>query len=268
LQDKEADIVTGILSQDKDHLIVLEELSDDDVSNSTYTYWGRYQWFRVNTIYPKAAWFSPAPTLRAILAQSTAATQNSLPFFTIEDVYEKEGQITNLQLRQEAYYEILNGSYLGRVFGSAAIWPFDASCCEPRGYSWQNDIDAQPSRDQARVGVLFRSREFWKLRPDLSHQVLIGGLGSGSTVSVAACTNDGQTCIIYDPLGKAQPPQVDMGQFSGLVVAWWFDPNSTHDTDSVKVGTFENKDTQIFIPPNGDDRVLVLDLASANLGAP
>ena len=55
-----------------------------------------------------------------------------------------------------------------------------------------------------------RSREFWKLAPDSSNAVLTGGIGSGTSISVAACTSDGQTCIVYDPTGNSRAPQIAM----------------------------------------------------------
>ena len=264
LQTKENDIAVGIKSQDPNHLITVEETNNSG-GVPAYTEWGSgYSWFNLNTIYPKSGVAST--DLLADYSQANQSYQHSSqPTFSIEDDYETEASMTNQQLRQEAYIEVLSGATLGRLFGSSAIWPFNASCCEPGSYSWSTDIDATPSVNQQYLGQLFRSREFWKMAPDTTHSVLTGGVGSGATGSVCGCTSDGQTCIVYDPIGNSQAPQIAMSHFSGTVHAWWFNPSSAATTD---LSTFTNSGTQTFTPADGNDWVLVLDLASAGLAAP
>jgi hypothetical protein len=82
---------------------------------------------------------------------------------------------------------------------------------------------------------------------------------------VAGCSSDGETCIVYDPVGNTQAPQIAMAHFSGTVQAWWFTPPTGATTN---LATFSNSGTHTFTPPDGNDWVLVLDLASAALPAP
>jgi len=270
---KMTDIATGILSADTNHLICIE------ATNSTWgeasaTNWQNQSWLTLGTIYPKG---NPSSTFSSEIAQIIAengteiAASPFLPYFSIEDPYEYEptgAPYNNQEYRQEAYTEILAGAFLGRLFGSSGIWPFGAACCEPSGVNWKTDIDAPPSADQALLGQLFRSREHWKLRPDTNNSVLTGGYGSGAGLSVCACTSDGQTCIVYDPVGSTQPPQIAMSHFSGTVHAWWVDPNSADAASPTDLGTFSNSGAHTFTPSSTGDWVLVLDLASANLGQP
>jgi hypothetical protein len=133
------------------------------------------------------------------------------------------------------------------------------------GQTWQSQLGSNGSVAQSWLGKLMGSREHWKMVPDASNTVLTGGIGSGTTISVASCASDGQTCMIYDPIGSAQSPQINMSHFSGPVHAWWFNPQTGTTTD---LSTFSNSGAQTFTPPNGNDWVLVLDLNSANLPAP
>jgi Putative collagen-binding domain of a collagenase len=161
--------------------------------------------------------------------------------------------------------EVLSGAVLGRLFGSRGVWPFGSPCCQAKGITWETDIDAQPSREQATLGRLFRSREFWKLVPDTNHAALTAGYGSGITLATCACTSDKETCIVYDPAGNRQNPHIEMSHFSGKVRGWWFSPSTAATTD---LGTFPNSGTRTFNPPDGNDWLLVLDLASAKLPTP
>jgi hypothetical protein len=49
-------------------------------------------------------------------------THPAVPPFQVEDWYEGEHSMTELQLREEAYWEVLSGCYLGRFFRNDAIW--------------------------------------------------------------------------------------------------------------------------------------------------
>ena len=268
LQNKLNDLATGIKSADRNHLMTVEEDSDGPTNNA-YTYWHGYPWFDLNAIYPKQAGWYPPTCIMDAAAQASAAYAHGLPpAFSMEDVYETEGGISNLWLRQEAYTEVLNGAYLGRLFGSSAIWPFGARCCTPKGYTWQTDIHAAPSVHQQYFGQLFRSREHWKMVPDISHAVVTAGYGSGATLTVTSRTNDGQTIIAYIPNGKAATLTVDMSKItssSNTAKCWWFNPSSSATT---LIGTYANSGTQKFTPPDSDDWVLVIDDAGANLPAP
>jgi hypothetical protein len=189
----------------------------------------------------------------------------------MEDPYEtepNEAPYNNQQLRQEGYTEVLGGAYLGRLLGSSSVWPFNATCCEPRGTTWQADMDAPPSFDQQRLGQLFRSREHWMMEPDITHTVVRDGYGSGASLTVTSRTRDGQTIIAYIPNGNAATLTVDMSKITSAgnqALCWWYNPSSGAAT---LIGSFANSGTKKFTPPDSNDWVLVIDDASAKLPVP
>ena len=122
--------------------------------------------------------------------------------------------------------------------------------------------------DQQRLGQLFRSREHWKLVADLKHTVITAGYGSGASMTVASRTSDGQTIIAYIPNGNAATLTVDMTKITssiGRANCWWFNPSSGAATI---IGSYPNSSTRNFVAPDGNDWVLVIDDASANLPMP
>jgi hypothetical protein len=281
LANKQNDIAMGIMSRDPGRLMAIEATSNN-WGEASATSWLPYTrgarnpngWITLGTIYPKGL---PAKTFALEIDQIVAqnATERGadpfVPYFSMEDPYELEpndGPYNRQQLRQEGHTEVLAGAYLGRLFGSSAIWPFNTTCCEPRGYKWQTDIDAAPSFDQQRLGQLFRSREHWKMEPDINHTVVRAGYGSGATLTATSRTRDGQTIIAYIPNGNSTTLAVDMSRITSAgnqAVCWWFNPSSGAAT---QCGTYANSGARNFTPPDPNDWVLVIDDASANLPAP
>src|SRR5262249_17907165 len=133
--------------------------------------------------------------------------------------------------------------------------------------SWQNWLDSQLAGDMTRLGDLFSTRDWYNLVPDQNHTLVTAGYGTygDSDYVTAAATADGTLAMAYCP-GSATLT-VDMSQFSGPVVARWFDPtNGTYTT--VSGSMFANSGSVDFSTPgtnsNGDsDWVLVLDTVTA-----
>jgi hypothetical protein len=263
-------IGAGIAAADPNHLITLEGCRECTgvVTAGQQSTLEAYavaslsvpSWMGLNWAYAK-----DPNVISECQAAYTATSGGAIPPLMGEDTYELDSTVTSTQVRIEGYWEVLSGCYLGRLFGNDAIWTFNAANDGYTTPTWQSQLSSVASVAQEYMGKLFRTREHWLLAPDTSHAVLTGGYGSGSTISVAACTSDGQSCIIYDPIGSSQAPQVNMGHFSGTVQAWWYNPQTAAATS---LGTFSNSGTQTFTPSDGNDWVLVLDLASAGLGAP
>ena len=275
------DIARGILSADPTHLIAIEatsgiwgEPSATNWSHFTHGTSNPGGWLTLGTIYPKGI---PDKVFSAeidqIVAQCLTQTGATpfVPYFSMEDPYEYEPWSTpgynDQQLRQEAYTEILSGSTLGRLFGSAGVWPFGAGCCQ-HGGKWQTNMERQASFDQKRLGQLFRSREHWKLVPDVNHTVVTAGFGAGDNLTVTAGTSDGQTILAYIPNGSRTTLTVDMAKITSEIhraSCWWFNPSSG---TAALIGTFATDEKREFTPPDFNDWVLVIDDAAANLPAP
>jgi hypothetical protein len=253
-------LASAIRADDADHLMTAETRR----GSSTLDVWKNSTRMSINWVY---VW----PSDVVSLCSSNFSRGGALPTLNGEDYYEGEHSMTALHVRAEGYWGILGGCTAGRLFGNNPIWCFsstasvDGSVQCNRTPTWQASLNSAGSRAQEYLGRLMRSREFWKMVPDMSHAVLTGGYGSGRMLAVAACTSDGETCIVYDPVGNRQDPQIAMSHFSGKVRGWWFNPSTEAATN---LGTFANSGMRTFTPPDGNDWVLVLDIASAKLPAP
>jgi chitodextrinase len=258
------DLATGLAAADPSHLITIETCRACSPPNqSSLDAYGNPipSWLSLN-------WLDATLSAAVSSSETNFSRTPFLPPFMGEDWYELEHGITGFQARQEGYREVLSGCYLGRLFGNGPIWSFNASHSGNTSPSWQSQLSSPGSVGQQYMGQLMRSREHWLMAPDLSHTVLTGGFGSGSTLSVAARSSDGQTIIAYLSDGNATAKTINMSALtsaSSSAKAWWYNPQTAAAT---LIGTFPNSGSQSFTAPDGNDWVLVIDDASANLPAP
>jgi len=283
LYEKLNQLATGIRSADSVHLITFEAArwyegggAAPNLGWSSLDAWGG----PVSGAYTAAgfppAWLSLNWVYDPYSGMQAGCSRNYTSYVTVspnmpqlagEDWYEGEHSMTELQLREESYWEVLSGCTLGRIFGNDAIWTFGGPS-ETMGQTWQSPLGSAGSTAQQYLGQLFRSREFWKMVPDTGNTTLTAGYGSGTTISVASRTSDGQTIIAYAPNGNASTLTINMNQItsaSSTANCWWFNPSNGSTT---LIGTYANSGTRDFTPPNSNDWVLVIDDASANLAAP
>jgi len=281
LGKKVNDLAQGILSADPVHLMAVEATSGV-WGEASATHWSSYTfgpdnpagWLTLGTIYPKG---TPDKVFSAeidqIISQSATETEARpfVPYFSVEDPYEYEPwsrePYDDQQLRQVAYSEVLSGAKLGRLFGSAGVWPFGAPCCQ-HGSKWQVNMEHPASFDQQRLGQLFRSREHWKLIADTHHTVVTAGFGADETLTVTSRTADGQTIIAYVPKGNRTTLTVDMSKVTSKLhqaTCWWFSPSSGATS---LIGSFVTLGKRNFTPPTATDWVLVIDDTAAKLPAP
>lgn len=262
---KVADIAKGIRSADSVHLITMEGTPEGDSSetqsSSGYAYCTSTcpSWLNIDWTY--------IAYQNVQFGCSYNYTTYPLPNLLGESFYEGEHSTTELNLREEGYWGILSGCLLGNLFGNNAIWTMGGPW-DDMGVTWQSQLSSVGSIDQAWEGALFRSREFWKLRPDSSNTYLIAGYGSGTNISLLARATDGQTMIAYIPNGNQATITINMAGITSstnTVHGWWFNPRSGATTD---LGTFTNSGSRAFVPPDTNDWVLVLDDGAAALTAP
>lgn len=257
IRTKLNDIAVGILSADRVHLMTAENIRGE----SALDHWASTSWLSVNSLYNLPQDFVKA-------GHTNYQRDEFLPFFELEDWYEGEHGTTPLLLREEAYWAVLAGAHLGVFFGNNAIWTFGPAPNDTMGRPWQSQLNSEGTIGRECLGKLFRSREHWKLVPDIDHKVLISGYGAGPTLSVASRTSDGQTIIVYIPNGSAADPSVDLGKISSShrrAKCWWFNPR---DCSTFTIGTFKNSGKHNFTAPDTNDWVLVIDDAAARLPAP
>jgi chitodextrinase len=265
LYSKLADIANGIKSVDSNHLITLEACRICSTPNqSTINAYGGTppSFLNLNWVYNTEA------TVVAGCQAGYASSSSSIPPLMGEDWYELEHSVTAFQARQEGYWEILSGCYLGRMFGNGPIWSFNSTHGGSTTPSWESELGSGGSVGQQYLGKLMRSREHWLMAPDTTHSVLTAGFGSGSTLSVAARSTDGQTIIAYFSDGNATAKTISMSKItsaSSTAKSWWYNPQTGAAT---LIASFPNSGSQSFTAPDGNDWVLVIDDASANLPAP
>ena len=252
---------------DPNHLITIEGYGasgGSNLSTSPYTSGTLPSWLTLNWGYDHIAFGNS-------ISVCNSAFTGGLGVVPVqgEDTYEDEGGITSVQNRNTAYWQVLSGCFAGRLFGNGQIWSFNATHSgDPNPPTWQTELSSVGSVSQQLLGQLMRSREHWLMAPDISHTYLTAGFGSGNSTSVAARSSDGQTIIVYDPVGNTQAFTVNMAGItsaSSTVKEWWYNPSNGV---SSPIGTHANSGSVVFTAPDANDWVLVLDDASANLSAP
>jgi hypothetical protein len=261
IKDKLNAMAEGIRAADPDHLIT----AHGRPAEAALDIWSGYPWLDTNTEYIEANTTGP-------MAVTQYLRRDFLPFFLIEDLYEGEYSTTDLQVREEVYAAVLNGAYLGAFFGNNPIWCFQLKshsviACNSKT-NWKGQLDSAGSISQEWFGKLFRSREHWKLVPDIRHTVVTAGYGEGVDRTATARTSDGQSIVSYIPNGNNTVLTVDMMKISGAggkAQVWWFNPSNGV---VINGGTLPNRGRHRFTAPDAKDWVLVLDSAAAELPPP
>jgi hypothetical protein len=253
-------VATGIKSVDSVHLMT----ADNNINQSSLDVWSGHWWLDISYMYNAS---NPSKL------NHEYTRSDFLPFFMGEDTYENEYHSSPHGLRTRQYWSVLSGAHLGSFFGNNPIWCFNETNpaskipCQ-NGSSWQSQLGSPGSVGQSWFGKLFRSREHWKLAPDINHRVVTAGYGSGSTLTTTARTGDGQTIIAYIPNGNSATLSVDMRKITSVnsqANCWWFNPR---DGSTTRIGNYANTGSHDFTPPDSSDWVLVIDAADANLAAP
>jgi hypothetical protein len=153
-------------------------------------------------------------------AEKNGTNHPDVPFILIEAYYEgakPEPRLTRIQ----AYQALLSGA-TGQLSGHDVVWQFKAG--------WQHALDSATSRSMSRLSELFRATDWWKLRPDMSHKLLIGGAESGVERAIAARAQDGSFAIAYTPAVRGL--EFDTTTLTGpRISAKWMDPlNGTYSS--------------------------------------
>lgn len=170
-------------------------------------------------------------------AEKHMAQHPGLPFILIEAYYEGAKPDPRLT-RWQAYQAVLSGAS-GQISGHDVVWQFKKG--------WQDALDGSTSRAMFRLATLFRSVEWWKLKLDVDHRLLTGGLATGIERAVAAVGADGSFAITYTP--SVRDLIVNTTMLSGpRVDARWMDP-LTGDFSRVTGAPFERSTQHVFRPP-------------------
>lgn len=263
LAEKIANLANGLATADRNHLITFEACRICSPANqsSLDAFSTTPSWLGINWVYnPQASVIDGC--------QKSYPKNSAAPPMMGEDWYELTHGMTGFDTRAEGYWEVLSGCYLGTLWGNGPLWSFNSPNSDYTSPSWQSQLSSVGSVSQEWMGKLMRSREHWKMAPDISHAVVTSGYGSGMTTTATARTSDGQTIIAYIPNGNTTTLTVDMTKISSAqqsATGWWFNPSNGTTT---QIGTFSTSGTHTFTPPDSSDWVLVLDDSAADLKAP
>jgi len=181
-----------------------------------------------------------------------------MPVVFFEGWYENEYSTTTAQLRYQAYSSILGGA-MGHFYGNNPIWLF--------GDGWKAALNDPGARSMVHVGDLFRSRPFHQLIPDDNGSVVTGDRGSlkaGNYVA-AARAESGITSIVYVPENRSVTVNLSRAVDGDTARLWCLDPKTGTATD---LGTVPAQGQYVASPCASPDWILVVDNASAGLGAP
>lgn len=142
--------------------------------------------------------------------------------FGDQKIYEQNG-ITEcwgnrFVIRRQAWWNILSGG-TGNAWGAEGIWNKNRD-----GQIWQRCTEYASSKDMGILKLWTDKIKWWKLEPDIGHQLLVGGFGTFMTDDYAVCavSQDRTLAVIYTPVKQALELSLpDFGVNSRLR---WFDP--------------------------------------------
>ncbi len=214
---KLADIGNGLKAADPNHLITLEacRLCSQTATAGKQSTLEAYAFLSQSVpTFMGLNWSyaTEANVVSECQAAYTSASSGAIPSFMGEDWYE----LRAFDDRISSTTGGLLGSAL-RLLPRSLVWEqfnldFQFSTLgESRSHRHgRANWASTGSVGQQYLGALMRSREHWLMAPDTTHSVLTAGFGSGSTLSVAARSSDGQTIIAYLSNGNATAKTINM----------------------------------------------------------
>ncbi len=192
----------------------------------------------------------------------------TLPTYYFEGQYEGDGTpwsnptLTAAQTRIQPWQSILSGA-CGANYGNHAVWPAGVVAGSLEYPDWRDELDAEAAQDMAHMHAFFEAIQWWTLVPDTTSTFVTAGRSSAENYVAASFTSSVGVAVI--PQGGQIT--VDMSEFSGPLLARWFDPsNGVYTTiGGTDVTPYSNSGTRNFDPSlnnAGDtDMVLILTVA-------
>lgn len=184
------------------------------------------------------------------------------PTINMEPVYEDIAPVRNRPafgreaVRRAVCWSLLNAPTAGVAYGAHGLWGWHDRAMEAMnhkglgvGQPWDTAMNLPGSSDVGRIGELFRSIDWWALRPDLklirSRQTL-----DAAKYVAASRSEDGKLAVIYVP-GQIEI-EVEMGRLAEAVRGFWFSPATGERREAAGAAGK-------FVPPGEGDFLLVLE---------
>ena len=194
-----------------------------------------------------------------------------LPSFYIEGYYENEHDMTALELRQQAFWALLEGN-CGQIYGNCPVWSFGGAddFCDVSGMDVSAAYDSVGASQMSHLARLFSVRNpIWTggayLEVDRGELVSAGKGEVGSTDYVPARYNS-RVAVLYLPQSKSVTIEFSLlVGVEGEVRVAWFRPDSgeVFPAENLKPGG-----SREMTPPSAGDWVLLLDDTELGLVLP
>ena len=234
-------LMSGIAAQDTGHKLMTGHAGR---GVSAFEAFGTHSWLKLNTAYDGDS--CPDDTMVDQIEAEYARTP-VMPLLSIEQRFDQEGA-SEVCIADQYLWAALGGA-VGHSYGNGYVWTFAP------GWESEIGIDSPLAKVHTNSAKLIRSRRYWLLEPDTTHDVVTSGYGSGTSTVATSRASTGESVMAYVPEGGTRIT-VDMRRLSGTsAIAYWYDPESGAATP---VGTFPTVGQLEFVSP-GDARVLVLD---------
>ena len=189
--------------------------------------------------------------------------KGALPITYIEGYYENEHGSKPIDWQRQALSAYLGGALLGHFFGNCPMWHFGGFPKWCNSSEWQAQLESVGSKSMAHIGMLMKSREWWKFGPDYSNAIVTSGKGAGAGYKAAARTTDGKTIMVWFP--DKSRARINLFRLDGdEATAYWWNPNNNTSTAIANISGIKSME---FNPP-GAGMVLVIDNAASGFAAP
>lgn len=238
--NKVAAIRTGILVNDSNHIFSYHaarnsQSTDADISPATWD---------LNAIYTDQVTHD---RMRSNFPSS------GIPCFGVEAYYEDRNDSLPggiQELREESWGWLLEGG-CGHVCASEERWAFDnGNSHDSPGISWEDSLTRDGFATYTGIAEIFQSRAWWTTNPDTTDALVTSGRGTFSNQGYVTARYSSELAFIYMP-DASSSIDVDMGEFSATVTAYWADPVTG---DLTFINTFTNSGTQAFSTVSTNDQ--------------
>ena len=221
------ELAKGIRSRDSGHLMTVHNSPE----HSAAAIYGQESWLTVDAVYSYEG-----NLFRPLLAEYAA--KPARPYVLLESTYEGEHNATPGLIRRQAYWAMLGGA-CGQFLGNNPVWHFDGPGLYKVNQTWQEALGAAGSRDMGRLGSLFRSLPWHRLRPERDHSVIRDGYGKDVGTALTARTEDGKLSVTYVPSTGTEKRAltVDGTKFAGPISIRWFNPATGEFTPASSLPT-------------------------------
>lgn len=161
-------------------------------------------------------------------------------------------------LRRQAWWNFLSGGK-GNAYGAEGICNKNAE-----GQLWSYCTEYGSCKDMTTLMLFTEKIKWWKLRPDLDHEVLSGGYGTFASDDYAVCcvSEEKNMAAIYTPV--AHELELKLPDYGMHSRARWFDPVSGRFVNIDMRFPKKKKKAIVLTPPGINhsgcyDWVLILD---------